>query len=72
MTISAKTPIAANIAPMMILVEFISLVGVVGGVVGRARKVNWLTEAHQHACGNHREGSSSQYRHQSQSLYSLY
>jgi len=40
MTISAKTPIAANIAPMMILVEFISPVWVVGGVVGRARKVN--------------------------------
>jgi len=65
MMIRAKTPIAANIAPMMILVEFGSLVVAFGGVV----KVNWPTRAHQHACGKDRKGSNSQYRHQIQSLY---
>ena len=72
--ISAKTPIAAKIAPMMIFVGFVSLVVDVGGVDGAdgvcdVRKVNWPTRGHQYACVNDRESSSSQYRHQSQSLY---
>jgi hypothetical protein len=39
MIISAKTPTAANIAPMMIFVEFVSLV-VDAGAAGGVRKVN--------------------------------
>lgn len=71
--ISAKTPTAAKIAPMMIFVGFVSLVVDVGGVDGvevcDVRKVNWPTRGHQHACVNDMESSSSQYRRQSQSLY---
>jgi len=68
--ISAKTPTAAKIAPMMVLVGFVSLVvdaGAAGGV-GEVRKVNLRPEARQHACID-RKSSSSQYRHQSQTLY---
>ena len=70
MRISANTPTAANIAPMMIFLGFVSLVVDVGGVggVGGLRKVNWPTEGHEHGCGNDRKGRGSQYRHQSQTL----
>ena len=51
MMISAKTPTAAKIAPMMIFVGFVSLVVGAGGVDGvvDVRKVNWPTKDHQHA-----------------------
>lgn len=65
---SAKAPTAAKIAPMMMLLEFISLVLDAAGVWD-VRKVNWSTETRQHGCVNDRKDSSSQYRHQSQALY---
>ena len=48
MMISAKTPTAAKIAPMMIFVGFVSLAVDVGGVVD-VRKVNWPMKGDQHA-----------------------
>lgn len=49
--ISAKTPTAAKIAPMMIFVGLVSLAVDIGGVDGvvDVRKVNWPTKSHQHA-----------------------
>jgi hypothetical protein len=71
MMISANTPTAAKIAPMMIPVEFVPPFVDAGGVsgVGDVRKVNWPTEARQHACVDDRKGRSSQHRQQSQTLY---
>jgi len=51
MMIRAKTPIAANTAPMIIPVGFVSLGAVFGGVV---IKVNWRIEC-QHGCVSDRE-----------------
>lgn len=51
MRISAKTPIAANTAPMMILVGFIPRGVDLDGEI----QVNWRAMSDQQGCGEHKK-----------------